>query len=132
MLPAIKTFIFFGASAMVLLQFIAILFILFMAIELFLIYFVLGPILGISRFSSAVLALSLFEGAYASEIFRAGIVSISKGQWEAAYSLGMNVPHAYRYIILPQAIPRILPTVAPVPAPTLPSSPWSPAARQAL
>ena len=76
---------------------------------LFLIYFVLGPILGISRFASAVLALSLFEGAYASEIFRAGIVAIHKGQLEAAYSLGLSVIDTYRYIILPQAIRMILP-----------------------
>ncbi len=78
-------------------------------VQLFFIYFVLGPILEISRFASAVLALSIFEGAYASEIFRAGIVSIHQGQWEAAYSLGMNTFHTYRYIILPQAIRRILP-----------------------
>ena len=78
-------------------------------VQIFFIYFVMGPILGISRFSSAVLALSLFEGAYASEIFRAGIVSIHRGQWEAAYSLGLNTFDAYRYVILPQAIRRILP-----------------------
>lgn len=78
-------------------------------VQIFFIYFVMGPILDISRFSSAVLALSLFEGAYASEIFRAGIVSIHRGQWEAAYSLGLNTSDAYRYVILPQAIRRILP-----------------------
>ncbi len=78
-------------------------------VQLFFIYFVMGPILDISRFASAVLALSLFEGAYASEIFRAGIVSIHQGQWEAARSLGMNTASTYRHIILPQAIPRILP-----------------------
>jgi polar amino acid transport system permease protein len=78
-------------------------------VQLFFIYFVLGPILDIGRFTSAVLALSLFEGAYASEIFRAGIVSIHHGQWEAAYSLGLSTSHTYRYIILPQAIRRILP-----------------------
>ena len=78
-------------------------------IQLFFIYFVVGPVLGISRFPSAVLALSLFEGAYASEIFRAGIVSIKRGQWEAAHSLGLSTAHTYIYIILPQAIRRILP-----------------------
>jgi polar amino acid transport system permease protein len=78
-------------------------------VQLLFIYFVLGPILDISRFTSAVLALSLFEGAYASEIFRAGIVSIHRGQWEAAYSLGLKTFDMYRYIILPQAIRRILP-----------------------
>jgi polar amino acid transport system permease protein len=78
-------------------------------VQLFFIYFVLSPVFDISRFASAVLALSLFEGAYASEIFRAGIVSIHRGQWEAAYSLGLNSFDKYRYIILPQAIRRILP-----------------------
>ncbi|MGD8228955.1 MAG: amino acid ABC transporter permease [Desulfobacteraceae bacterium] len=78
-------------------------------VQLFFIYFVLAPILDVSRFASAVLALSLFEGAYASEIFRAGIVSIHRGQWEAAHSLGLTAFHNYRYIILPQAIRRILP-----------------------
>ena len=78
-------------------------------VQILFMYFVLSPVLGISRFSSAVLALSLFEGAYASEIFRAGILSIHKGQWEAAHGLGLSVYHAYRYIILPQALRRILP-----------------------
>ncbi len=78
-------------------------------VQIFFIYFVLAPVLDISRFASAVLALSLFEGAYASEIFRAGIVSIHRGQWEAAHSLGLTPFHSYRYIILPQAIRRILP-----------------------
>jgi polar amino acid transport system permease protein len=78
-------------------------------IQLFFIYFVLAPVVNMDAFTSAVLALSLFEGAYASEILRAGIVSIHKGQWEAAYSLGISTYHSYRYIILPQAFRRILP-----------------------
>jgi polar amino acid transport system permease protein len=78
-------------------------------VQIFFIYFVLSPVLDISRFTSAVLALSLFEGAYASEIFRAGIVSIHNGQWEAAYSLGMNKFQAYQHVVLPQAVRRILP-----------------------
>jgi polar amino acid transport system permease protein len=78
-------------------------------IQLFFIYFVLGPVLGINRMASAILALSLFEGAYASEIFRSGIVSIRRGQWEAAYSLGLSNYHTYLHIVLPQAIRRILP-----------------------
>ena len=78
-------------------------------IQLFFIYFVLGPVLGISRMASAILALSLFEGAYASEIFRAGIVSIRRGQWEAAHSLGLSTFDTYYCVILPQAIRRILP-----------------------
>jgi polar amino acid transport system permease protein len=69
----------------------------------------MAPILDIGRFATAVLALSLFEGAYASEIIRAGITSIEKGQWEAAKSLGLNKFYIYKKIILPQAIRRILP-----------------------
>jgi polar amino acid transport system permease protein len=78
-------------------------------VQLFFIYFVLAPIFDLGRFVSAVLSLSLFEGAYASEIFRAGIVSIHRGQWEAAHSLGLSSFDTYRRIILPQAIRRILP-----------------------
>jgi len=69
----------------------------------------MGPILGIDRFFAAVLALSLFEGAYVSEIIRSGIISIQRGQWEAAFSIGLNRWSTYRLIILPQALRRILP-----------------------
>jgi len=78
-------------------------------VQIFFIYFVLGPILYIDRFFAAVLALSLFEGAYISEIVRAGIVAVPRDQWEAAYSLGLNRYHTYRRIIIPQALRRILP-----------------------
>ncbi len=78
-------------------------------IQLFFIYFVLSPVLDISRFMSAVLALSLFEGAYASEIIRAGIVAVDRGQWEASRSLGLSTRHAYLHVILPQAFRRMLP-----------------------
>ncbi|MBU0961532.1 MAG: amino acid ABC transporter permease [Proteobacteria bacterium] len=81
-------------------------------IQLFFIYFVMGPILDLDRFWAAVLSLSLFEGAYASEIFRSGIVSVEKGQWEASHSLGLSSKHAYRFVILPQAVRRILPPLA--------------------
>lgn len=78
-------------------------------VQLFFIYFVVSPVMGFSGFVSAVLALSLFEGAYASEIFRAGILLIKRGQWEAAHSVGLNTYQTYRLIILPQALRRILP-----------------------
>ncbi|HIP83735.1 MAG TPA: amino acid ABC transporter permease [Desulfocapsa sulfexigens] len=81
-------------------------------IQLFFLYFVMGPILGLDRFWAAVLALSLFEGAYASEIFRSGIISVEKGQWEASHSLGLSYKHAYRFIVFPQAVRRILPPLA--------------------
>jgi len=78
-------------------------------VQIFFIYFVLGPILDMSRVTSAILALSLFEGAYASEILRAGIESIEKSQWEAAYSIGLHTPGAFRLIVFPQALRRVLP-----------------------
>jgi len=78
-------------------------------IQIFIIYFVFAPILDLGRFSSAVLALSLFEGAYASEIIRAGILSIPLGQWESSASLGLRMPQIYRFIILPQAIRQMIP-----------------------
>ena len=78
-------------------------------IQLFLIYFVFAPILGLSPFWSAVLALSLFEGAYASEIIRGAVVSIPRHQWESCYSLGLTPADTYRFVVLPQALRRILP-----------------------
>jgi polar amino acid transport system permease protein len=80
-------------------------------VQLFFIYFVLGPILDIDNFTAAVLALSLFEGAYISEIIRAGIVSIHRSQWDAAYTLGLSGFQTYRHVILPQAAKRILPSL---------------------
>ncbi|WP_321403801.1 amino acid ABC transporter permease [Maridesulfovibrio sp.] len=81
-------------------------------IQLFFIYFVIAPIIGIDGFWASVIALSMFEGAYASEIFRAGITSIDRGQWEAAFSLGGDKRFAYYNVILPQAVPRIAPPLA--------------------
>jgi polar amino acid transport system permease protein len=78
-------------------------------VQLFFIYFVLSPVFAISGFTSAALALSLFEGAYASEIIRAGILSIHRGQWEAALSIGLNAWQTYRLVILPQALRTIAP-----------------------
>ncbi|HMB16710.1 MAG TPA: amino acid ABC transporter permease [Pelovirga sp.] len=78
-------------------------------IQIFVIYFVLAPIFDMGRFAAAVLALSLFEGAYASEIIRAGILAIPSGQWEASFSLGMNRAQNYRYVILPQALRQMIP-----------------------
>lgn len=78
-------------------------------VQIYLLYFVFGPVLGLERFTTAVLALSLFQGAYTAEIFRAGLLSIDKGQFEAADSLGLSQTDSYRFIILPQVIRRILP-----------------------
>ncbi len=57
----------------------------------------------------AIFALSIGYGAFEAEIFRAGIQSIGRGQMEAARSLGMNYFQAMRFVILPQAVRRVLP-----------------------
>lgn len=57
----------------------------------------------------AIVALAIGYGAYEGEVFRAGIQSISKGQMEAAKSLGMTYFQAMRFVILPQAVRRVLP-----------------------
>jgi polar amino acid transport system permease protein len=60
-------------------------------------------------FVAAVIGFTVAYGAYMTEIFRAGIQSIPKGQMEAARSLGMNYLQAMRFVILPQAVRVILP-----------------------
>lgn len=73
-------------------------------------YFVLQPILGINNpLWTGILCLAFFEGSFASEIIRAGINSVSRGQWEAAATVGLNRIQSYRYVILPQAVPLMLP-----------------------
>jgi polar amino acid transport system permease protein len=81
-------------------------------IQIFVVYFVLAPVLDIGAFAAAILALSLFEGAYAAEIIRAGIVSLPAGQRQAAHSLGLSRFDTYRFVILPQALRRVLPPLA--------------------
>ena len=68
--------------------------------------------IAISRFPAAILALVLNYGAYFAEIFRSGIQSIDKGQYEGAYVLGLSNKHIFFRIILPQAFKRILPPVS--------------------
>ncbi len=78
-------------------------------VQIYLLYFVFGPVIGLDRFSTAVLALSLFQGAYTAEIFRAGLNSIPKGQFEAAKTLGLSPFYSYKDVILPQVLQRTLP-----------------------
>jgi polar amino acid transport system permease protein len=62
-------------------------------------------------FFSGCVALSLNAGAYISEIFRAGIQSIHRGQTQAAYSLGLTHTQAMRFVVLPQAFRRMVPAL---------------------
>ncbi|NLG85543.1 MAG: amino acid ABC transporter permease [Firmicutes bacterium] len=93
-------------------------------VQIFMVYFGLPPIIGaivaklglgdgnpihIPSFPAAIMALSINSGAYVTEIIRAGIQSIDRGQMEAARSLGMTHAQAMRYIILPQAMKRVIP-----------------------
>lgn len=70
-----------------------------------------GPDL-ITAFVSGTVTIALFQGAYIAEIIRAGIESIERGQWEAAHALGFSRFQQMTYIILPQAIRRVLPALA--------------------
>jgi polar amino acid transport system permease protein len=81
-------------------------------VQLYVFYFIFSPIFGVNRFWTGVLCLAFFEGAFATEIFRAGIQSVERGQWEAGASLGLSRPQIYRDIVLPQAIRLVLPPLA--------------------
>jgi len=81
-------------------------------IQIFLFYFVIAPVFNISAFFSAVIALSLFEGAYSSEIIRSGIVNVPRGQYEAAQSIGLSVYGTYIKVIIPQMLRQTLPMLA--------------------
>ena len=78
--------------------------------QIIFIYYAL-PYLGINlpAIVAGIVALSVNSGAYVSEIFRAGIESIDKGQTEAARSLGLSYMQAMRYVVIPQTIKRVLP-----------------------
>ncbi len=67
--------------------------------------------LSITVFWAGVVALALSDSAFEAEIFRAGIQSIDKGQYEASHSISLNYTDMMRYVILPQAIRRILPAL---------------------
>ncbi len=91
-------------------------------VQIFIWYFVLGTLVnsllakhGMTQLSPlwfGVIALAVFTGAYVTEIVRAGIQSIHRGQIEASRSLGMSYTQSMRHVILPQAMRRILPPLA--------------------
>ena len=80
-------------------------------VQLFYIYYALGPLLRLQGPPAAILAMSICYGAYMAEIFRAGIQAVPKGQMEAALALGMSRTMAMRRIIIPQTIKIILPPI---------------------
>jgi polar amino acid transport system permease protein len=74
-------------------------------------YYALPVILGIDipAHLAAVLVLSLYTGAFYAEIIRGGVNSIERGQWDAARAIGMRRNQVMRYVILPQAVKRMIP-----------------------
>ena len=84
-----------------------------LAIQLIWVYFALPIFLEVSipRFAAAAITFALYEGAYFTEIFRAGILSLPQGQRFAAAALGMRADQIYRRVILPQALVVMLPVI---------------------
>lgn len=82
-------------------------------VQLFWFYFGLPIVLAIEMtpFLAAALTFTIQSGAFFAEIFRAGIVSIEKGQWEAARAIGMSHGQCMRRVVLPQAVKRMFPSM---------------------
>jgi polar amino acid transport system permease protein len=80
-------------------------------VQLFWFYFALPMLLRIDMtpFAAAAITFSIQSSAFFAEVFRGGIVSIERGQWEAGRALGMTPAQAMRRIILPQAVKRMIP-----------------------
>ena len=85
-----------------------------MVLQIIFVYFAPYYIFKVSmdRFLAIIVAFVVNYAAYFSEIFRSGINSISKGQVEAAYTLGLNKFQTYMYIILPQVVKKVLPATS--------------------
>jgi glutamate transport system permease protein len=67
--------------------------------------------LKLSVFSSLVVGLTLYNGSVLAEVFRAGVLSLPRGQREAAYALGLRRNQVMRAVLLPQAVQAMLPTI---------------------
>lgn len=81
-------------------------------VQIYFLFFVL-PDFGVtlSPFITGVLALGIHYSAYTSEVYRAGINQVPRGQWEAAMALNMGRYHMWKSVILPQAIPPVIPAL---------------------
>jgi polar amino acid transport system permease protein len=81
-------------------------------VQIYFVYFVF-PEFGIrlSAWTAGLLALGIHYGCYTSEVYRAGLDAVPRGQWEAAIALNLSPYRTYRDIILPQAIPPIVPAL---------------------
>lgn len=81
-------------------------------IQVYFIFFV-GPRFGVTLppMTSGLIAIGLYYGCFISEVYRAGLDSVPKGQWEAVVALNLGRWRAYKDVILPQAIPPMIPTL---------------------
>jgi polar amino acid transport system permease protein len=80
-------------------------------VQLFWCFFALPILIGVrvDSFQAAVMTLSIQSSAFFAEVFRGGIVSVERGQWEAARALGMTYGQLLRRVVLPQAVKRMIP-----------------------
>lgn len=80
-----------------------------LVLQIFFVFYV-GPQFGIrlSPWTAGMIAIGLHYAAYLSEVYRGGLESVPKGQWEAATSLNLSTPRTYFRVILPQALPPSL------------------------
>ena len=81
-------------------------------VQLMIMYFIIFSTVDPGQVTTAILAFGINSGAYVAEIFRSGINSIERGQFEAGRSLGFNYAQTMWYIIMPQAFRNVIPTLA--------------------
>jgi polar amino acid transport system permease protein len=82
-------------------------------IQVFVLYWLVPPVTGfkMSAFVTGVVALGVHYATYTAEVYRAGIEAVPKGQWEAAVALNLPRSRVWTGVVLPQAIPRVLPAL---------------------
>jgi len=81
-------------------------------VQIYFVYFVFPEFgISLSAWVAGLLALGFHYGTYTSEVYRAGLDAVPKGQWEAATALNLSTYRTYRDIVLPQAIPPIVPAL---------------------
>jgi len=82
-------------------------------IQVFVLYWLVPPLTGLtmSAFVTGVVALGVHYASYSAEVYRAGIEAVPKGQWEAATALNLPTSRVWTAVVLPQAIPRVLPAL---------------------
>ena len=82
-------------------------------VQILIFFYVIANSLGINnRYIAGILIMSLFAGAYISEIIRASVEGVGESQWESARAIGLTRGQTYRLVVLPQVITRVLPPLA--------------------